>query len=133
MTKTLFVCAKKQSSIQSLFKETILVASTKHSKSSRCNILVAGLPNCGKSTIVNSFRQLSSKFNNSKNNNNFKKATKVGNKPGVTRHISAFRVHNTPPTYMFDMPGLMMPSNLNPILGLELAVLGIFNSVFCFL
>ena len=45
------------------------------------NILVAGLPNVGKSTIINSIHYLST-------GGKGKRKVEVGNRPGVTRRVS---------------------------------------------
>lgn len=34
---------------------------------------------------------------------------KTGALPGVTRHLSAFKVNEDPPSYIVDSPGIMVP------------------------
>eukprot|EP00026_Physarum_polycephalum_P005955 Phypoly_transcript_05994.p1 GENE.Phypoly_transcript_05994~~Phypoly_transcript_05994.p1 ORF type:complete len:543 (+),score=132.89 Phypoly_transcript_05994:180-1631(+) len=65
-------------------------------------MLVVGVPNVGKSTIINALRLLSGK----------KKSAKTGASPGVTRAMSGFSVCDLPPIYLVDTPGVMLPGNL---------------------
>jgi ribosome biogenesis GTPase A len=111
------VNARDRNSIVALRTKT-LAAAASCGATLRCNVLVAGFPNCGKSTIINAFRALSP---------HTRKHTPAitGAKPGVTRLIASFKVAEKPPTYMLDSPGLMVPSNLEPEFGLKLAILGV--------
>lgn len=65
-------------------------------------MLIVGIPNVGKSTIINSLRQLSGK----------RKPAKTGAMPGITRAMSGFAVCDDPPIYLIDSPGVMLPGNL---------------------
>jgi hypothetical protein len=65
-------------------------------------MLVVGIPNVGKSTIINGIRLACGK----------KKAAKTGASPGVTRALSGFSVCDDPPAYLVDTPGVMLPGNL---------------------
>lgn len=79
-------------------------------------VLVAGMPNVGKSSIINAIR--------SRANVRRKKTAKTGGEPGVTRHISAIQVSTTPPVYLLDTPGIMLPNVDDPHVGLKLALTG---------
>lgn len=67
--------------------------------------LVMGVPNVGKSTLINALLR--------------RKATKVGDEPGVTRHQTRHQVNDR--FDLIDMPGLMWPEIEHASDGLMLA------------
>ena len=69
--------------------------------------LIAGVPNVGKSSLVNRF--------------SFKKVANVENKAGVTRLISLYRLSTD--FDLFDTPGLLWPK-LDKQVGMNLALFG---------
>lgn len=81
--------AKHQSATRAQFKTTGAV------------MLVVGLPNTGKSTLINAIRG-ASKFT-------AKKGAKTGAQPGVTRSVSLMQVRASPPLFLADSPGIMIP------------------------
>lgn len=67
-------------------------------------VLVVGIPNAGKSTLINGLRSEGVEW--SKGN-----ATRVGRKAGVTRSVSEIiRILDQPKVYAYDTPGIMLPS-----------------------
>ncbi len=62
-------------------------------KERRIRILILGIPNVGKSTLINRLVG--------------KKATNVGNKPGVTKQLEWIRISNT--MELLDTPGILWP------------------------
>lgn len=62
-------------------------------KTRKIRVLVIGIPNVGKSTLIN---RLSGR-----------KATSTGNKPGVTKNLSWIRVNND--IELLDSPGILWP------------------------
>lgn len=80
-------------------------------------ILICGMPNVGKSTIINSLKQLSV---------DKRKVAKTGPLPGVTRNLTSFRLTENPPSYIIDSPGIMLPkfSDEDAEIGLKLALTG---------
>jgi ribosome biogenesis GTPase A len=70
--------------------------------------LVAGVPNVGKSTFINSFAG--------------RKLAKTGNKPGVTRGKQWIRLNND--VELLDTPGILWPKFEDQIVGLHLAMIG---------
>ncbi|AFZ78920.1 hypothetical protein BEWA_017610 [Theileria equi strain WA] len=75
-------------------------------------ILVVGLPNVGKSTLINALKHHS---------------FVVENKPGVTKRLDFFHVSQNPKIYCFDTPGIMLPKMEDPEINLKLAALGCIN------
>lgn len=73
--------------------------------------MVAGIPNVGKSTFINSFAQ--------------KACTKTGNKPGVTRGKQWIRLNKN--LELLDTPGILWPRFENQKVGERLAVIGSIN------
>ncbi|MCC8105160.1 MAG: ribosome biogenesis GTPase YlqF [Clostridiales bacterium] len=70
--------------------------------------MVAGIPNVGKSTFINSFAG--------------KACTKTGNKPGVTRGKQWIRLNKN--VELLDTPGILWPKFDDPMVGQRLAALG---------
>ena len=62
-------------------------------KSRRARILVLGIPNVGKSTLINRLVG--------------RKATNVGNKPGVTKNLEWIRINDK--VELLDTPGMLWP------------------------
>lgn len=70
--------------------------------------MVAGIPNVGKSTFINSFAG--------------KACTKTGNKPGVTRGAQWVRLNKQ--VELLDTPGILWPRFEDPKVGVRLAMIG---------
>lgn len=71
------------------------------------NVMVIGVPNVGKSCLINRLRQdnVQAKGN----------ATKVGASAGVTTSVmQKIRVCHSPPIFVFDTPGVLAPGVRNP-------------------
>jgi len=73
--------------------------------------MVAGIPNVGKSTFINSFAQ--------------KACTKTGNKPGVTKGKQWIRLNKS--LELLDTPGILWPKFEDQTVGLHLALIGSMN------
>ena len=79
------------------------------------NILIIGVPNVGKSSLINLVRSGSLKIGG--------KATKVGSTPGVTRAMQTkIRVHDEPLIYLLDSPGILMPNIKDMYVALKLSL-----------
>lgn len=67
-------------------------------------LMVVGMPNVGKSTLVNNLRKQGLDVNN------FKKVAQTGNIAGVTRNTSEIiRISSTPEILLYDTPGVLLP------------------------
>ena len=73
--------------------------------------MVAGIPNVGKSTFINSFAG--------------KACTKTGNKPGVTKGKQWIRLNKS--LELLDTPGILWPKFEDQTVGLHLALIGSMN------
>ena len=80
--------------------------------------MVLGIPNVGKSTLINTLAR--------------RKATTVGDRPGVTKNQTWIKI--TDDLYLLDTPGILWPKFEDQTVGLKLAMCGsikdeIFESV----
>jgi ribosome biogenesis GTPase A len=66
--------------------------------------MVGGIPNVGKSTIINAIRRKDETVGHSK-----KSGAKVGGVPCITKSITGFKIIADPPTFMMDTPGIIIP------------------------
>ena len=73
--------------------------------------MVAGIPNVGKSTFINTYAG--------------KACTKTGNKPGVTKGKQWIRLNKN--VELLDTPGILWPKFEDPSVGLKLAMIGSIN------
>ncbi|XP_026191269.1 mitochondrial GTPase 1 [Cyclospora cayetanensis] len=94
-------------------------------------MLLAGLPNTGKSSILNALKQLafSASFHGKPGNQLVqgvkRTAAKTGKLPGVTKEVQAFQLTNKPRVYCLDSPGILLPKKCDPRSSLVFGVLGI--------
>lgn len=100
--------AQKNTGLKSLERQ-LLLSKPDHLRYARAlRLMVVGIPNVGKSTIIN---RLVHKF-----------ATKTGQKPGITRGPQWIRLR--PGWELLDTPGLLSPFIKNVESALALAVIG---------
>ncbi|XWS59104.1 hypothetical protein CRYUN_Cryun08bG0093400 [Craigia yunnanensis] len=84
-------------------------------------VMVVGVPNVGKSALINSIHQIAStRFPVQQK---MKRAT-VGPLPGVTQDIAGYKIAHQPSIYVLDTPGVLVPSITNIETGLKLALAG---------
>lgn len=70
------------------------------------NLLICGIPNVGKSSLINLLRSATLNLKG--------KPMKVGAKPGITRALQTkIRVSDDPLVFLLDTPGIMMPNIRN--------------------
>lgn len=80
-------------------------------------LMIGGMPNIGKSTILNTMRKQASKLSG-------KPISKVTKSPGETRHLFGFKINEKPLAWMVDTPGLMVPDVGSAEVGLKLCQVG---------
>ncbi|XP_024982190.1 short integuments 2, mitochondrial isoform X2 [Cynara cardunculus var. scolymus] len=84
-------------------------------------VMVVGVPNVGKSALINCIHQVaSSRFPAQEK----KKRAKVGPLPGVTQDIAGFKIALRPSIYVLDTPGVLVPTIPDIETGLKLALTG---------
>ena len=88
-----------------LMAEKRLKKEKKGMLNSKVRVLVVGIPNVGKSTLINRLVG--------------KKATKVGNKPGVTTSLSWIRINQN--LELLDTPGILWPNLADQTVAYNLA------------
>ncbi|CAN0127121.1 unnamed protein product, partial [Ectocarpus sp. 13 AM-2016] len=72
--------------------------------------MVVGMPNVGKSSLINLLRGKANRGGGGGGDGEgAKQVARVGAMPGVTRQVSAFRIASNPPLYLVDTPGVMVP------------------------
>ena len=76
--------------------------------SERIKAMILGIPNVGKSTLINALAK--------------RKATTVGDRPGVTKHQSWIKVSED--LFLLDTPGILWPKFEDQEVGLKLAMCG---------
>ena len=100
------------SNLQPIFDETNKILkslnekrTSKGLKERKARALILGIPNVGKSTLINRLVG--------------KKATNVGNKPGITKKLEWIRINNQ--IELLDTPGILWPKLDDEIIALNLA------------
>ncbi|KAI9483057.1 MAG: P-loop containing nucleoside triphosphate hydrolase protein [Benjaminiella poitrasii] len=79
-------------------------------------LMVVGMPNVGKSSLINSLRRVGVGKG---------KAAATGAQPGITRTvIGTVKVLEDPTVYLIDTPGVMVPYIEDPVRSLKVAVTG---------
>ncbi|RKP08173.1 P-loop containing nucleoside triphosphate hydrolase protein [Thamnocephalis sphaerospora] len=82
----------------------------------RTTVMVVGMPNVGKSSIINALRRQGLGRG---------KAAVTGAQPGVTRTVAGtVKVLDNPEVHLLDTPGVMIPHIEDPITSLKVAVTG---------
>lgn len=82
-------------------------------------IMIIGVPNVGKSSLINSIRT-----------NCLKKSgvAHVGAKAGITKAVQTrIKVSNSPPVFVYDTPGILAPNIPNVDVGMKLALCATLN------
>ncbi len=100
-----------QSAVQTACKEKIERDRKRGIINRPLRAMVAGIPNVGKSTFINSYAK--------------KACTKTGNKPGVTKGKQWIRLNKT--LELLDTPGVLWPKFEDKTVGLHLAMIGSIN------
>jgi len=103
---SVIISAHKDKDIKALIKVAQSMQSSRR-KIGGLRLSVLGIPNTGKSTLINKIAQ--------------KKTQPVANTPGVTK---AVRWVETPEVSVLDTPGVLWPKIEDPLVGLKMAIFG---------
>lgn len=99
------------------FIEKAKVSGTASEKELTTTVMVVGMPNVGKSSLINSLRRIGVKKG---------KAAPTGAIPGITRTVAGtIKVLDSPKVYLIDTPGVMIPHIADPISAIKVALTGI--------
>ncbi|XP_076308609.1 LOW QUALITY PROTEIN: mitochondrial GTPase 1-like [Tachypleus tridentatus] len=83
-------------------------------ESKEFHLMAIGVPNVGKSSLINMLRNLHLKKG---------KASRVGALAGITRSVlERIKISEDPPIYLLDTPGILAPNIKNVEVGLRLAL-----------
>ncbi|WOL11339.1 short integuments 2, mitochondrial [Canna indica] len=117
----LSINAHSKSSVSQLLSLVELKLKEVISREPTLLVMVVGVPNVGKSALINSIHQIAtSRFPVQEK---IKRAT-VGPLPGVTQDIAGYKIANQPSIYVLDTPGVLVPSIPDIETGLKLALTG---------
>lgn len=68
--------------------------------------MVIGIPNVGKSSIINVLRTVGNELSKT---NKITNGSKIGDLPTTTRHVDYFKISSSPNIFIMDTPGVMPP------------------------
>ncbi|KAL5059306.1 hypothetical protein RYX36_030910 [Vicia faba] len=113
--------AHSKSSVMKLLELVEVKLKEVISKEPTLLVMVVGVPNVGKSCLINSIHHIAhSRFPVQEK----MKRAAVGPLPGVTQDIAGFKIANKPSIYVLDTPGVLVPSISDIETGLKLALAG---------
>ncbi|CAE7234254.1 unnamed protein product [Rhizoctonia solani] len=97
-----FTAEGKPHTIRRLHSDIVSLVKDRADQASAYNVLVIGMPNVGKSTLLNALRWI--------NTAGAAKALRTSPLPGLTRTTSTpLKLHTDPLIYSVDTPGVMVP------------------------
>lgn len=120
----MFINTKSQKQARTLIQQVQAWAKASGVTLGGASIAVVGMPNTGKSSLVNALRSAAAQQQGRTGKQRRRGAAAItGSKPGVTRACNAFQVASNPDVYMLDSPGIALPAVQDSGTGLKLALL----------
>ncbi|KAL5480967.1 MTG1 [Sanghuangporus weigelae] len=111
--QTIFASWNRPRDVKSLHETIVNIAKENAHVSNELNVLVVGMPNVGKSTLLNALRNMGIPGPTPK-------ALRTSASPGLTRALSTrLKLSQDPLVYSFDSPGVMLPFLGKGTLGAE--------------
>ncbi|KAF9436967.1 Mitochondrial GTPase [Entomortierella beljakovae] len=114
-----FTNANEDTNIKGIIKylaKKAKVSGTASEKELTTTVMVVGMPNVGKSSLINSLRRIGVKKG---------KAAPTGAIPGITRTVAGtIKVLDSPKVYLIDTPGVMIPHIADPVSAIKVALTG---------
>lgn len=115
------ISAHSKGSVQKLLEVVEFKLKEVISREPTLLVMVVGVPNVGKSALINSIHQIAlSRFAVQGK----KKRATVGPLPGVTQDIAGYKIAHKPSIYVLDTPGVLVPSIPDIETGLKLSLAG---------
>ncbi|TNY20073.1 P-loop containing nucleoside triphosphate hydrolase protein [Rhodotorula diobovata] len=113
--EVLFTDSRSDAEVRRLLRAAIRMARRPlEGPDDKISMLVAGMPNVGKSSILNALRRVGVKKG---------KAASTSSEPGHTRRLSTvIKIATSPPVYIYDTPGIMVPFLGRGVAGQEAAL-----------
>ncbi|BGP18989.1 hypothetical protein JCM10213_002591 [Rhodosporidiobolus nylandii] len=111
----LFTDSRSDQEVRRLLRSAIKLAKRPlEGPDDKIMMLVAGMPNVGKSSILNALRRVGVRKG---------KAASTSSEPGHTRRLSTvIKIATSPPVYIYDTPGIMVPFLGKGVAGQEAAL-----------
>lgn len=107
-TRAIGLDASNKAPAKALMSECRLLAPNRGGMAKPLRVLICGIPNVGKSTLINTLMG--------------KRAAKTGDEPGITKVEQKLVLEND--FYLFDTPGMLWPKITVPQAGFNLAASG---------
>ncbi|TPX35208.1 hypothetical protein SmJEL517_g02346 [Synchytrium microbalum] len=115
--QSLFTNAFKYHGVSQILNYATEKAQRDPSKYPYLSMMIVGVPNVGKSSLINALRYIGLKRGD--------KVAPVAPHAGVTRAIqNKVKIHEDPNIYLIDTPGVIDPHIIDPIHGLKIALTG---------